>query len=114
MVDDTEDSARSLSEIVRVMGHPATYVTDPRVAVEAAIGFAPDVVLLDIGMPHINGYDLAPMLRRALDNPALTVVALTAGESEQAKSYSHAIGFDAHLVKPAKREDIEAVIVSRA
>jgi CheY-like chemotaxis protein len=110
VVDDIDDAAAMLALEVRALGPRAEYVTDPRAAIEAARKFDPDVVLLDIGMPHINGYDLAPLLRQALAPKKISIIAVTAWGTEQDKRMSKAAGFDEHVVKPTRNGVIEEVL----
>ena len=109
IVDDDVDIAQSYAMIMRHLGHIAHYVLDPRVAVRHAVDFQPEVILLDIGMPHINGYDLAPQLRAALPQ-RVPIVAVTAWGSEQDRLHSAALGFFEHLVKPVRMDQFEALL----
>ncbi len=110
VVDDMPDTARTLAALVVAIGHTAEYVTDPRLAVDHAKRFQPELVLLDIGMPHINGYELAPMLRAAVAPRRISIVAVTAWGSQQDRDHSKAAGFEEHLRKPAQMPVIESVI----
>lgn len=110
VVDDVQDIAETLAALVTAMGYEAKAVTDPRKAVEAAKLFGPDLVLLDIGMPHINGYDLAPLIREALRPSTIRIAAVTAWGSAKDKALSRASGFDAHLVKPISEPLLRAAI----
>jgi CheY-like chemotaxis protein len=110
VVDDLQDAAESLAALVVTLGHDATSVTDPREAVAVAQAFKPALVLLDIGMPHINGYELAPMLRKGLLPAEVRIVAVTAWGSQQDREHSRAAGFDAHLLKPVGVELLQAAI----
>ena len=109
VIDDVADVAKTLTAVVSGLGHTAQYVTDPREAVDVARTFKPTLVLLDIGMPYINGFELAPMLRSALA-PAVRIVAVTAWGSAKDKAHSRACGFDDHLVKPANEAALSNVI----
>jgi CheY-like chemotaxis protein len=101
VIDDMVDVAKTLAAVVGGLGPTTQYLTDPRLAVDVARSFKPTLVLLDIGMPHINGFQLAPMLRNALAPSALRIVAVTAWGSARDRAHSKACGFDDHLVKPA-------------
>lgn len=90
-----------LAVLVETLGHTVAYITDPRTAVAKAKTFRPQIVLLDIGMPYINGYELAPLLREALHPAPVSIVAVTAWGSDQDREHSRALGFAAHLLKPA-------------
>ena len=104
VVDDVADVTDMLLGLLDSGGYDAAGVTDPREAVRVALEFRPDTALIDIGMPHINGYELAPMLREALAPQRLWMVAVTAWGSERDREHSKAVGFDAHLVKPVGAE----------
>ncbi len=92
------------------MGYVAQYVTDPREAVTVAMALQPAAVFLDIGMPHINGYKLLPMLREALHPRPLHAIALTAWGSAKDRQHSESAGFDHHLVKPVAVETLREVL----
>lgn len=109
VVDDVADSAESFAALLRVLGHEPRCVTDARVAVAAALEMTPDVAFLDIGMPHVNGYQLAASLREKF-GAKLCLVALTAYGSAADREMSRGAGFDAHLVKPADLEMIQTVL----
>ena len=110
MIDDAPDEAKSVSLLLTTMGHAASPVTDPRIAVAEARTFRPAMVLLDIGMPHINGYELCRLLREALRPLRVPIVAVTAWGSTTDRAHSRASGFDAHLVKPIDAEILQAII----
>lgn len=101
VVDDNVDSAESLALFLTLKGHEVRTAHDGQHAIEAVRTFAPAVVLLDIGLPGISGYEVA---RRLRDNPELRktfLVALTGyGQAEDLRRAKEA-GFDHHLVKPA-------------
>ena len=110
VIDDMSDAADALTRLLGTYGYEGKYVTDPRDAVATACAFKPAIVLLDIGMPHINGYELCPMLRTALEPSPVRIVAVTAWGSDQDRKRSRAVGFDAHLVKPTDSALILATI----
>ena len=110
IIDDAPDAALTLAILVRRLGHTVEYVTNPLDAVEVAMRFRPEVVLLDIGMPYINGYHLAPMLREALAPDPVSIIAVTAWGSERDRDLSRAAGFQEHLVKPASHAAIGSVM----
>lgn len=110
VVDDVKDTAETLAAVLVELGHEATPVTDPRQAVAVARKFKPALILLDIGMPHINGYELAPMLRQGLLPERVRIIAVTAWGSETDRAHSRTAGFDAHLVKPVGGDLLQATI----
>ncbi len=104
IVDDNPDVAESLSMILEVLGHHVRAVHDGPQALAAARANRPDVMLVDIGLPGMNGYDVA---RAARSDPALAavvLVALTGYGTDEDKARSIAAGFDHHLVKPVNVE----------
>ena len=110
VVDDLQDSALSLTLVLRRLGHTAEFVTDPWEAIEAVRRLRPELVFLDIGMPEINGYALARMLRQEFGFDAVKLVALTAWDRDDDRAESRRAGFDAHVAKPADAETIESIL----
>ncbi len=100
VVDDNQDSAESLAMLLRLFGNDVRTAHDGHLALAVAEAYRPDVVLLDIGLPGMNGYDMARAIRKmpALDQAVL--VALTGYGAEEDRRRSREAGFDAHLVKP--------------
>ncbi|WP_066741446.1 ATP-binding protein [Cupriavidus sp. D384] len=98
IVDDSADSADSMAELLTVLGHHAQPVYTGMHAVEAVRSFAPDVVLLDLEMPDMSGYEVLDALRQT--GVGLRVFALTGRSSPDDRRRTEAAGFDAHLVKP--------------
>lgn len=100
VVDDNRDAATSLAMLLELAGAQTEIAHDGVSAIEAAAAFRPDAVLLDIGLPGLDGYEVA---RRLRDDPAgkhMMLVAITGwGESEDRERSARA-GFDAHMVKP--------------
>lgn len=98
VVDDNQDAANCLCMLMKVMGHESRAVYDGPAGIAAAQDFAPEVAMLDIGMPIMNGYEVARALRHG--NPDCTLVAVTGWGHEAAKRQATEAGFDHHLVKP--------------
>jgi signal transduction histidine kinase len=109
VVDDNRDSADTLAMMLELLGHDAQRMYDPHAAVEAVARFEPHVVFLDIGMPGLNGYELARRLRAAPGGSALTLVAVTGWGQPEDRRRTHEAGFDHHLVKPPEVEAIQRV-----
>ena len=83
VVDDNVDAAESLAELLALKGHEARAVTEPRAALDMAPDFAPEVVLLDIGLPDIDGFEVARMLRKMPCTRHSLLVAVTGyGQAE--------------------------------
>ena len=109
IVDDNVDSAESLKLLLEMRGHAAHVVNDGRLAAAAAREFDPDIVLLDIGLPGMDGYQVARQFRGAPDLATLMIVATTGYGRLEDKLKCLAAGFDQHLAKPLDVEDIEAL-----
>ena len=114
VVDDNRDVAISLSRFVRQLGHDVRTAYDGAEAVQIADDFRPDVVLMDIAMPCINGYDVAKTLRAKPWSSQVTLVAMTGWGREHDKRRSFESGFDRHLTKPVEPLVLEAFLESSA
>jgi CheY-like chemotaxis protein/two-component sensor histidine kinase len=110
VVDDNVDSAQSLATLLTVSGHTTVTVHDGISAIEAAEKHRPDVVLLDIGLPKMNGRDVCRHLRELPWGDDLVLIAVTGWDDEPQK-WKEA-GFDAHLVKPARYEELTGLLRS--
>jgi signal transduction histidine kinase len=110
IVDDNRDAADSLAEALTDAGHRTAVAYDGPSALELAPGFAPDVVLLDIGLPVMDGYEVARRLRATLPADRCQLVALTGYGLESDRVQAHAAGFRDHLVKPIELEALIALI----
>lgn len=100
VVDDNVDAAMSLSILLRRMGHDVCTAYDGLEAVQAAAAFRSDVVLLDIGLPKMNGYEAAREIRRQPGGDCVTLIALTGWGQEEDKRRAVEAGFDHHITKP--------------
>ena len=100
VVDDNQDSADSLVMLCELDGHQVHTAYDGLEAVEAATSLQLDVILLDIGLPGLNGYEAARQIRSQPRNQDLMLVALTGWGQKEDRERSEEAGFDAHLVKP--------------
>jgi two-component system CheB/CheR fusion protein len=112
VVDDNVDSAQSLALLLEYDGHEVCVAHAGDAAIDAARGFRPHVVLLDIGLPGMNGYDVARRLRVDPEVPALTLVALTGYGQDEDRERSRAAGFDHHLTKPVEYDRLAALLGS--
>jgi CheY-like chemotaxis protein len=110
VVDDAHDAAETLARVLGILGHEAQFVTDPRRAMDAAADMRAEAAFVDIGMPHIDGYKLAALLRSKFPAQSLRLVAHTAWGREEDLERAWAAGFDAHLTKPATLPVIEGVL----
>jgi signal transduction histidine kinase/DNA-binding response OmpR family regulator len=110
VVDDNEDGAHMLAETLRALGHQVACAYDGPSALATAASFAPDVALLDIGLPVMNGYEVAQGFRRDGNLRRTRLVAITGYGQEQDRERSVASGFVAHLVKPVDFERLRALV----
>jgi two-component system CheB/CheR fusion protein len=101
VVDDNVDAAESLAMVLRVGGHEVCTAHDGLAALNAAEQFQPEVVLLDIGLPKVDGYEVARRLRERAGSEQVLLVAVTGYGQEEDRRRAEEAGFDAHLVKPA-------------
>jgi CheY-like chemotaxis protein len=100
VVDDNRDSALTLARLLKSMGHEADTAFDGLEAVARAVTFRADMILLDIGMPGLNGYDAARLIREQHSESGPKLVALTGWGQEEDRRRAKEAGFDAHLLKP--------------
>ena len=110
IIDDDADSAEALALLAQSWGHQVAIAHDGPGALALAESFAPESVLVDIGLPGMDGYELARRLREQPRYRDLVLVALTGYGREQDRSAAHAAGFDDHLVKPAEIEALEGIL----
>jgi PAS domain S-box-containing protein len=110
IADDSRDGADSLAYILRAAGHDVTATYDGRSAIEIAGESRPDVVLLDIGMPEVSGYDVAKAIRRESWGRGMRLIALTGWSQADHRRRSLEAGFDDHLVKPVEIDVLEEVL----
>jgi CheY-like chemotaxis protein len=108
IVEDYRDTANLVAIWVTSAGHTAQICATAFAATEAMPDFCPDVVLLDIGLPDMDGWELAPLLRQ--ENPDLTIVAITAYQSLDDRQRSKDAGINLHLGKPLQRDKILALL----
>jgi CheY-like chemotaxis protein len=108
VIDDNVDAANSLCLLLQSMGHTVRAVYDGPSGIAMAQEFTPEVVMLDIGMPVMSGYDVARALRAS--SARYVIVAVTGWGHEAAKRQSREAGFDHHLVKPVSEAQLGAVM----
>jgi CheY-like chemotaxis protein len=107
VVDDNVDAAESLGQLARFLGHDVVLAHDGPAALAAAAAAPPDLALLDIGLPGLDGYAIAARLRAS--NARMTLVAVTGYGLEEDARRSHNAGFDHHMVKPIEFEQLQSV-----
>jgi signal transduction histidine kinase len=112
VVDDNEDSAESLSVMLALEGHETKTAHDGPSALELARAFRPQVTLLDIGLPGMNGYEVARKLRKQRGGRKTTLIAVTGYGQEEDRQKSTEAGFDHHLTKPVNYDTLASLINS--
>jgi len=110
VVDDNADAAQMLAALLEVQGHAVSVEYDGRGALARAHDEHPDVLLLDIGLPDMDGYELARRLRAQPENAGATLVALTGYGQNQDRKEAQQAGFDHYLVKPADLNEVNEVL----
>jgi PAS domain S-box-containing protein len=110
VVDDNVDSAHSIGMLLELSGHTLAYAFDGLHALSAAAQFQPDVVLLDLGLPGMDGYAVAARLRSDPATSRADLIALTGYGQQEDKERTRAAGFDHHLVKPVDQAQLDALL----
>jgi CheY-like chemotaxis protein/two-component sensor histidine kinase len=110
IVDDSRDGGESLATLLRVLGAEVALAHSGRTALECVETFKPDVVLLDIGMPGMDGYEVARRIRANPANRNISLIALTGWGQDEDRRRSVAAGFNHHLVKPADIEQLRQLL----
>ncbi len=114
VVDDNHDSADSLSQLLSLLGYESAAAYDGLSAIDLIPGFRPDVVLLDLGMPKLTGFDVARRIRERWHGEPIVLVALTGWGQEEDRRQTQEAGFDHHLVKPVELPALEALLRQEA
>jgi CheY-like chemotaxis protein len=112
IVDDYPNVALSIARRLIVAGYEVETALDGFQAIKAAEKFRPDVVLLDISMPKLNGYETARRIRAQARGLEMAIVALTGWDEEEDRRRSRDAGFDAHLVKPVAQEALAQLLAA--
>jgi CheY-like chemotaxis protein len=110
IADDNADGADSLALLLQTQGHMVLTAADGRRAVELSEAFRPDVVLMDLGMPHLDGFEATRAIRSHPWGARIRIIALTAWGSETDRRRTLEAGMDFHLVKPVDHQALEAVL----
>jgi signal transduction histidine kinase/DNA-binding response OmpR family regulator len=110
VVDDNTDAADLLALMLDQAGYETTAVTDGPTAIEAAQRLTPQIVILDIGLPGMSGYEVAALLRKDARLAETSLIALTGWGTPEDKRKALAAGFDVHLTKPVAAEDLHAAL----
>ena len=112
IVDDNTDAAKLLAMAVSLMGHEVAMAENGQIALDLVPGFRPHVVLMDLGMPVMDGWEAAKRMRAQPGNDAIRLVALTGWGQDGDRDKTRAAGFDQHLVKPADPEALRVLLES--
>lgn len=112
VVDDNRDAAKLLSRLLGLHGNVTLTAFDGLEALDAGPTFQPDVVLLDIGLPKLNGYDTARKIRESAWGSGVTLIALTGWGNPEDRRRSMEAGFDGHLVKPVEFDQLTSLLES--
>ncbi|HWB11322.1 MAG TPA: response regulator [Pirellulales bacterium] len=109
-VEDNADVLRVQTALLRAMGHEVLPVSSGGQAIEAAETFLPDVVLIDIGLPDMNGYELATYLRRLPATRTARLIALSGYGSADARRQAEEAGMDAYFIKPVPLAELHRAL----
>lgn len=112
VVDDNRDAADSLALMLRLAGHDSRTAYDGLEAVQTAATFRPEVVVLDIGLPKLNGYEAARQIRQQPGSEGTVLIALTGWGQDEDKRRASEAGFDYHLTKPVEVAALESLLAS--
>lgn len=110
LIDDDHDVREPLGLLLEAWGHRVVSASNGHDGVDLVVAERPDVVLMDIGMPGVNGYEAARLLREAMRDETPRLIAMTGFGSSRDRDRSRAAGFDAHIVKPARPNELKRVI----
>src|SRR4029453_11192836 len=112
VVDDNRDAAETLAAMLRLEGNEVDTAFDGAGAVSASAQFQPDIILMDLGMPKLDGYEAARAIRRDTQGAGVVLIAITGWGGEVDRQMSHDAGFDRHLVKPVVPTELLAMLSS--
>jgi two-component system CheB/CheR fusion protein len=110
VVDDNRDLAESLAMVLRLWGHDVTVAYDGPAALTAARARPPEVVLLDIGLPYLDGFEVARRMRQEPKLRGARIVAITGSGREEDRQRSRDVGIDLHLTKPVDPMDLQPLL----
>jgi len=107
VVDDNEDAALTLAMLIRMLGHDVKAVFDGREALDEGRNFQPQIILMDLGMPGMNGIEAAKQIRQLEWGKSVFLVAVTGWGQDEDKRRTREAGFNHHLVKPIRLGDVQ-------
>jgi CheY-like chemotaxis protein len=105
LVEDQPDARRALQRLLQMWGHTVESAGDGIIGLERALSFVPEIGLIDVGLPGLDGYELARRIRASLGN-RVRLVALTGYGQREDRERAYAAGFDLHLIKPVDRDEL--------
>jgi len=114
VVDDNRDSAQSLAALLETLGCQVALAYDGEEALRRGREFQPEAVLLDLGMPRLNGFEACERMRSEAWGAGICIVAVTGWGHEEDRRRALEVGFTAHLVKPAAPAKLEALLATLA
>jgi CheY-like chemotaxis protein len=112
VVDDNRDAALSLATMLKLLGHETRSAHDGLEAVAAAIDYRPELILMDIGMPKLDGYETCRRIREEPWGKEIVLVALTGWGQDEDRRRSREAGFDHHFVKPVDSAAIRSILAN--
>jgi CheY-like chemotaxis protein len=112
VVDNDEDSVEMLATLLRVQGHEVHTAHDGLEAVGAALAFQPEVVLMDLSLPTLSGYEAARRIREQMGAGGVILVALTGWGRDEDRRRTTEAGFDYHMTKPLEFDDFQNVLAA--
>jgi CheY-like chemotaxis protein len=110
VVDDNRDTAESLAMLLRLGGHEVDIANDGLTAIQNAVFFRPDVVLLDLGLPGMHGHDVCRQICERVAPARPLMIAITGHGQEEIRKQSYEAGFNAHLLKPVDFDELAQLI----
>lgn len=114
VVDDSKDGADSLGVVLQMMGADTRVAYDGKTALELVRTFNPTIVLLDIGMPDMDGHSVARQVRADARNASIKLIALTGWGTDAERRRSQDAGFDEHWVKPVEPDLLKTLVAKSA
>jgi CheY-like chemotaxis protein len=110
VVDDNRDGANSMAIVLRLLGNDVKTASDGIEAIEIAESFSPEIILMDIGLPRLNGLDATRRIREHPWGETVKIIALTGRGQEKDRQLSQAAGCNGHLVKPVNLPDLQKML----
>ena len=110
VVDDDRDTADTMAKLIQSLGFETRAVYDGQRAIDEVVNFQPDMVLLDIGMPFLDGYETVQQIRQKRANAHMILVAVTGWSRDEDKRRAYEVGFDLHVVKPMSVDTLKEIL----